>query len=105
MNATADGLASTLVESDNEGRVVASHPTSITENDASSTTLLEANFDHEGFSDGFTLHVPVHNFCVFPCSSSNSLLFFSSPSYLHQHFVYLSMYIMFDYEVEMQLIR
>lgn len=58
MNATADGLASTLVESDDEGRVVASHPTSINENDASSTTLLEANFDHQGFSDGFTLHVP-----------------------------------------------
>lgn len=86
MNATADGLASTLVESDDEGRVVASHPTSINENDASSTTLLEANFDHQGFSDGFTLHVPVCYFCIctdvllvnLSISLFFSLLFYSS---------------------------
>nr|XP_045610997.1 zinc finger protein 236-like isoform X2 [Procambarus clarkii] len=63
VGASTGGLGSGLVESDDEGRIVASHTTSGTctsdaTNEAAPTTLLEASFDHQGFSDGFTLHVP-----------------------------------------------
>ncbi|XP_071523209.1 uncharacterized protein [Panulirus ornatus] len=59
VGAATDGLTSNLVESDDDGRVVSTHSTSVSAtSDAASTTLLEANFDHQGFSDGFTLHVP-----------------------------------------------
>nr|XP_053626757.1 zinc finger protein 236-like isoform X2 [Cherax quadricarinatus] len=59
VGASSTGLAGGLVESDDDGRVVTSHSTSaVAASDATPTTLLEANFDHQGFSDGFTLHVP-----------------------------------------------
>ncbi|KAK7069014.1 hypothetical protein SK128_017863 [Halocaridina rubra] len=51
-----DNFSSALVDSDEETRVVTTQPASVTE--ATSTTLLQANFDQQGFSDGFTLHVP-----------------------------------------------
>lgn len=61
MGGTASsGLGTSLGESDDDGRVAVSQSASVaTASDASSTTLLEANFDQQGFSDGFTLHVAV----------------------------------------------
>lgn len=61
VNAAGDGgLGTSLGESDDDGRVVASQSTSVSAaNETASTTLLEANFDQQGFSEGFTLHVPV----------------------------------------------
>ncbi|KAG7160216.1 Zinc finger protein 236-like 2, partial [Homarus americanus] len=59
VGAAGEDLAIGLVESDDDSRVVATHSTSAGGAvDATPTTLLEANFDHQGFSDGFTLHVP-----------------------------------------------
>lgn len=62
---SAEGLGSGLVESDDEGRGGSSRPgthsTSVNTDTASTAAaLLETNFvDHQTFSEGFTLHVPV----------------------------------------------
>ncbi|XP_068241557.1 zinc finger protein 236-like isoform X1 [Palaemon carinicauda] len=54
----SNNFASTLVDSDEDSRAVAAQTTTVPDSsEAASTTLLQANFDQQGFSEGFTLHV------------------------------------------------
>ena len=64
---SGDVLTASLVERDegNSVSVVSSHSNTGAASDAaaaaanSTTTLLDSNFDHQSFSDGFTFHVTV----------------------------------------------
>ncbi|KAK8394013.1 hypothetical protein O3P69_006305 [Scylla paramamosain] len=59
---SGDVLTASLVERDEGTSVVSSHTTGTAAGAdgaaaTTTTTLLESNFDHQGFSDGFTFHV------------------------------------------------
>lgn len=56
---SGDVLTASLVEQDESSRVASSHHASDAAPANTAPTLLESNFDHQAFSDGFTFHVTV----------------------------------------------